>query len=305
LHIRPSRQVSFPLLRFIHTHPCASLPQNPIVTTTTTLFTAFSSFGLAAVSTWFASERWIFSRHKGKRWLQDSLDDLWDTMMSIPPFHQFIECLHVLALWTSSFLRRTRAVMTHASSVVTSFLRRRRAETLHPPSFDNVYPGAPSPDTVIPTRRGSEITFAPSPSQTSQVNSKHGSTLSFAPSSENPLCITGTSTSPSPSLSPSRARFIQAVRNVIRMQQVAQAHSRSLPPTLLSPGGMRPRDTQPVPMQRSRVAGLVPKLRGLTPMQDLAAHQALVRHLQFSPNGRFLATSRSVSHHLVGGRGLI
>jgi hypothetical protein len=221
--------------------------------------------------------------------------------MSIPPFHQFIECLHVLGLWTSSFSRRIRAVMTHASSEVTSLFRRRSAETLHPPSFENSNPGAPSPDSVLPTRRGSEISFAPSPSQTIQVNSKDGSTVSFAPSSENPLCITGPSTSPSPS----RARFIQAVRNVIRMQQVAQAHSRTLPPTLLLPGGMRPRDTQPVPMQRSRVAGLIPKLHGLTPMQDLAAHQALVRHLQFSPNGRFLATSRSVSCHLVGGRGLI
>ena len=218
--------------------------------------------------------------------------------MSIPPFHQFIECLHVLGLWTSSFSRRTRAMMIHASSAVTSFFRRPSAETLHSPPFENSYPGAPSLDTVLPIRRGSEITFAPSPSQTIQVNSKHGSTVSFAPSSENPLCITGTSTSPS------RARFIQAVRNVIRMQQVAQAHSPTLP-TLLSPGGTRPRDTQPVPMQRSRVAGLVPKLRGLTPMQDLAAHQALVRHLQFSPNGRFLATSRSVSCHLVGGKGLI
>jgi hypothetical protein len=52
-----------------------------------------------------------------------------------------------------------------------------------------------------------------------------------------------------------------------------------------------------VPVQSSRVAALVPKLRGLTLTQDLDAHQALVRHLEFSPNGKFLATSRFVFLH--------
>lgn len=46
-------------------------------------------------------------------------------------------------------------------------------------------------------------------------------------------------------------------------------------------------------MVRSRVAALVPRLRSLKPTQDIAAHQAPVRHLQFSPDGKFLATSRS------------
>lgn len=45
-------------------------------------------------------------------------------------------------------------------------------------------------------------------------------------------------------------------------------------------------------LRASRVAALVPKLKSLEATQDLAAHQALVRHLQFSPNGKFLATSR-------------
>ena len=45
---------------------------------------------------------------------------------------------------------------------------------------------------------------------------------------------------------------------------------------------------------RSRVAALVPKLKILDTTQDLAAHQALVRHLQFSPDGKYLDTSRSV-----------
>jgi hypothetical protein len=42
------------------------------------------------------------------------------------------------------------------------------------------------------------------------------------------------------------------------------------------------------------VARLVPTLKDFAPTQEFAAHQALVRHLQFSPNGNFLATSRLV-----------
>lgn len=45
-------------------------------------------------------------------------------------------------------------------------------------------------------------------------------------------------------------------------------------------------------VNRSRIAALVPKLKCLETTHDIAAHQALVRHLQFSPNGKFLATSR-------------
>jgi len=68
--------------------------------------------------------------------------------------------------------------------------------------------------------------------------------------------------------------------------------------------------TGPVTMPRSsRVASLVPRLQNMTPTQDIAAHAALVRHMQvsvnptaafvpvfngvsqFSPDGKFLATS--------------
>ncbi len=45
---------------------------------------------------------------------------------------------------------------------------------------------------------------------------------------------------------------------------------------------------------RSRLTTLVPKLKALEATQDLAAHTALVKHLQFSPDGKYLATSRFV-----------
>ncbi|KAI0296480.1 hypothetical protein BC826DRAFT_1005402 [Russula brevipes] len=268
-----------------------SSQQNRIVSTITTVFTAFSSFGLAAVSTWFASERWVFSRHKGKKWLQDSLDDWWDAVMAVPPLHQLLECIHVLGLWISSSPRRMRATATHVSSAVASVFHC-HSGTLYPSSSENSLSSAPTPNTAVPLglRRGSEMTFAASPtSPTTEAKSIPGSTVSFALPSEK-LGMTGSSASPPAS----RVRFVQAVRNVIKIQQATASRmqlTRTLSPIVLISDGMPRKDSQPMPVQSSRVAALVTKLRGLTPTQDLAAHQALVRHLQFSPNGKFLATS--------------
>jgi hypothetical protein len=296
LRIHPSRWPLSPRSLRILTHLAHFMIQNYIVCTITTVFTAFSSFGLAAVSAWFASERWVFARHKGKKWLQDSLDDFWDAAMSIPPFHQFVECLHALGLWTSSISHRMRAAATRISSAIASVFHRPFVDVLHSPSSENSLSSSPAPEAAgsIPqaSRRGSEVTFAP---PSTEIRSRQASTTSFALPSEMPSGATSTSTSPSPP----RVRFIQTVRNVIRMQRATSSQfqfSRSLTPTLLTPDGMHRKDTQPIPVQSSRVASLVPKLRGLKLTQDLDAHQALVRHLQFSPNGKFLATSRFVSY---------
>ena len=216
--------------------------------------------------------------------------------MSIPPFHQFVECLHVLGPCASSISRRTRAAATHVGSAITSVFPRRFAEVLHSSSSENSLTIVPAPGAVVSipqsSRQGSEITFAalPVPPPIAEAKSRQGSTTSFTLPSE---MSSGTPSPPSTS----RVRFVQAVRNVIRMQQATSSHSpfsRSLSPTFLTPDGMHRKDTQPMPVHTSRVAGLVPKLRGLTLTQDLDAHQALVRHLQFSPNGKFLATSRFV-----------
>ena len=281
----------------IRTHPAYFMLQNYIVCTITTVFTAFSSFGLAAVSAWFASERWVFARHKGKKWLQDSLDDFWDAVMSIPPFHSLIEGLHTLGLWASSISHRTRAAAAHTSSAIVSVFHRPSVDAFSS-SSENSLSSSPAPEAAVSipqgSRRGSEVTFVP---PTTEAKSRQGSITSVTlPSEMSPETSTA-------SPSPPRVRFVQTVRNVIRMQQATSSYSqfsRSLTPTLLTPDGVHRKDTQPMPVQSSRVANLVPKLRGLTLTQDLDAHQALVRHLQFSPNGKFLATSRFVSHSSSG-----
>lgn len=49
----------------------------------------------------------------------------------------------------------------------------------------------------------------------------------------------------------------------------------------------------PIPsLSGSRIGSLKSKLGSLKITKDLAAHELIVRHLQFSPDGKFLATSR-------------
>lgn len=49
----------------------------------------------------------------------------------------------------------------------------------------------------------------------------------------------------------------------------------------------------------SRMATLVPALKSLQPSQFFQPHTALVRHLQFSPNGEFLATCRYANATII------
>lgn len=104
-----------------------------------------------------------------------------------------------------------------------------------------------------------------------------------------------------------RQRFKGAVRSVIMMQQ-QQAGQVPLylrpfmPPRTPSfdrnsTAGMSPTRFSSIGLNTirgQRVSTLIPKLRTLEPIQDLSIHTALVRHLQFSPNGKYLATSRCV-----------
>ena len=50
--------------------------------------------------------------------------------------------------------------------------------------------------------------------------------------------------------------------------------------------------SESVLFNRPRISAFVPKLIEMKLIYDLAAHSALVRHMQFSPDGQFLATSR-------------
>ncbi|KAI0064262.1 WD40 repeat-like protein [Artomyces pyxidatus] len=273
-----------------------SSKQSAVVSTITTVFTAFSNFGLAAVSAWFASERWVFSRHKGKKWLQDSLDDAWDAVTSITLVHFLVELVRSTVISFRVASKRTREAAIQASSTLTNLFSRHSSDNIGASSSENSLPSAASPEGVLTslrTRRGSDGTFATSPVSEPKSPTIGGSTVDFHMSEK-----TGSGSPTVSPVSPSRLRFTNAVRSVMMMQQASgmsgftsPSRSRTLSASLVSPDGVRRKEAVPVPLRTSRAAGLMPKLKGLVATQDLAAHSALVRHLQFSPDGKFLATS--------------
>jgi hypothetical protein len=114
---------------------------------------------------------------------------------------------------------------------------------------------------------------------------------------------------PSPTLpSPGKQLWRNAIRSVKMRSAVSSPlgmsvigspreprRQRTTSSTLVSTPAERKRTTMEEPFKgllRSRVASLIPRLKDMETTQDVAAHQALVKHLQFSPDGKFLATSR-------------
>ncbi|KAG6888956.1 hypothetical protein C0992_006949 [Termitomyces sp. T32_za158] len=120
--------------------------------------------------------------------------------------------------------------------------------------------------------------------------------LSFA-SAMNGEYVAG-STSPAP-VSPGRQLWTSALRTVKMHSAISSpppepSRQRTSSSNIMERTKALTNDVGPgKAVMRSRVAALSPQLKQLEPTQDVAAHTGLVRHLQFSPDGRYLATSRS------------
>lgn len=120
---------------------------------------------------------------------------------------------------------------------------------------------------------------------------------SSQPNLESPTTtFSGTSNSPTTA----RDRLTSAIRSVMMLQSATSSPSSPFSPVrkrttssaLTDASRTTPETGITTTFRGSKVASLISKLKSLETTQDLAAHSALVRHLQFSPNGKFLATSR-------------
>lgn len=270
-----SRQVR--LYSIVRNVPCLNRPQIQTYTVSviTTVFTAFSSFGLVAVSMWFIFERWVFMRHRGSKWLRDSLDGCWVAIIDVVERRRYLSVFH-----------RTRDAIKNAKSSLIKLFRPH-------PTVEIII--APSPSW-------SSLTHAPSstartmtsnlaePQRPRSPSPKPSADTDTQASSQHLLEEVSDDASPAVARPAQRARFVQAIRSVIIAQQGSSGVSRATP-NIFSPEGVRQEELRGL-IRSSRVARLAPKLRDFAPTQEFAAHQALVRHLQFSPNGKLLATSR-------------
>lgn len=235
----------------------------------TTLFTALSSFGLVTVSTWFVLERWVSHKHNGSKWLRDFFDDIWKLVRPALSFRQVFYITH-----------RIRLALTRAKNWV----------------FQRFERPVPAPGQ---TSSWNSLAHATSPLHADV--SPHATSSDTASSQSDPIAD-GPSANSDPGLRPStvvvsprRARFAQALRSmmtkqtgVFTRQQVTQ-HST---PARFAPAESRQEELRGI-IRSSRVARLAPSLKVLSPTHDFTAHHALIRQLQFSPNGKFLATAAS------------
>ncbi|ESK86388.1 catabolite degradation [Moniliophthora roreri MCA 2997] len=257
-----------------------SSDQHRVTSTITTVMTATTSFGLIAVSLWFASERWTFLRHQGRKWLGDVLIETNEKILNMRGMGATRKMFHWCFERFVSVARRLHLVKSNlsidSSSDVANIHRGSDAKPMAP-ILENIHPGSPatptSPDTI--PRVASPVPGSP-----------------ITPTSPN-------------STTPGKELWRNAIRAVARRTAISsnlanlEMNSRGGGPRTphrkrtASSSETRRRAEEPVKigLMRSRVSALVPKLTCLEATQDLAAHQALVRHLQFSPDGKFLATS--------------
>lgn len=118
--------------------------------------------------------------------------------------------------------------------------------------------------------------------------------LCSSPTSVSPLPVYQTDNTPTlVNVSP-KERFVAAVRSVIMQRADNPRPSRTRMSSMASLDASLQYDAVEVFPSR---ADLIPALKSLTPSQDLNPHQDLVEHLQFSPDGKYLATCRFVVPH--------
>ncbi|KAF9225897.1 hypothetical protein BS17DRAFT_777834 [Gyrodon lividus] len=363
--------------------------QGKVTSTITSVFTAFTSFGLAAVSLWFASEKWTFVRFRGQKWLEDVLAEWWGRVvkfvgatMRVPPFSWIAglsELVWTGMMWVCTKVEAASGRAWHGMDrgvagagnkarmaairvgiklglrPVTDLERELASRSIaRPPSlsmsFRTAVTGTEKDDSVaLPTSLSQPSLVPPSPFGQPRHDSSRLARprpTSWRPDPRRSVDLydlgsptassqghivpggVGTTTSdvgnssgqPMSLMSP-RDRFTHAVHSVIMLQSASSGVSTFAPvrkrttssaitgtsavtgTSFIGPGGSsitlggNPRgygqgsSGGASGLRSSRLVSLVPKLRSLSTAQDILAHSALVRHLKFSPNGKFLATS--------------
>jgi len=285
-----------------------------VTSTVTTVLTAFTSFGLAAVSAWFASERWAFSRHRGQKWLSDILSEASDKFLQLRGIFGLIKAFKLASRQMNRFQRSFRHSCAGFLSCISCWKSRSKSDDDLENSLPTTAPHVYSLETKEPANpsksRFSDVTAVMSePSMPASplvpptpMNSPMENEIGFG--------LDSPTTSQGPTLG--KQLWKNAVKNVKLRNAIGASPATSSLTTVLGraepvrqrtlssgfealdkkktafPGGL------PTFSARLRVSTLVSKLQGLEATHDLAAHTALVRHMQFSPDGRFLATSRCV-----------
>ena len=279
----------------------------------TTVFTGFSSFGLAAVSTWFAFERVTYTRHKGKRWPADILADLnadirkdigIEWAENVLPQHA-----DRLGRWGRIFVNKIMRISANIGKAGTRLFNTLSIQTNReaPHEDEDILP-LPNQMSDAPVASPTRPALPHMPSgRTSRTESPCPTVRHLSPEPMIPTAkaVESPQASAIPQHLTGKGRFASAVRSVIMLRK---ASSSSLPVRAVrkmtgfsavvgalenSPRATFSRRDSAEPFtaaKLSRIIMMSHSLKSVDSIETLPAHQALVRHLQFSPDGKWLAT---------------
>ncbi|KAK7023190.1 catabolite degradation [Favolaschia claudopus] len=247
--------------------------QHRVTSAIITISTVFTSFGLAAVSTWLLFERYVFLRHRGGKWLPDVLAAMPDEIRAIPSVQR-----------TMDVLRKIRRRWRMAVKTIAQFASRvgSKIGLLYEDSSDSET-GDDLGGNILPVSnsrpRDASISAMTGVIQLAGSSDLNLSTIAPRPP-EPQIPVASTLTSPVSETgmanlnTPRRQRSSSSTTEFgERKRMLAEEHSKTV-------------------LTRSRtIATWRPKLQKLHPPVELEAHQALVCHLQFSPDGKYLASS--------------
>lgn len=299
--------------------------QSHVVSALVTGFTIVTSSGLICVGLWFASERWTFSRTRGQKWLWDLLNDFQAKCNKYLGITWLIE--HWPKDIRARVTRWTR-VWIHDSQLLLWTIygrcgrRKPREPTDEEKDHASDYPGAiyPRPDprsdfdagsiteTVMsgpasPTRTSEQRMLPPSSSVASFSTHMGGASTSGqwtgSPSIAQALLRSahgsGLPQTPEGDEQPKPIRLKLLVERIIAMnktQNRATVAARARAESDLVTGRRDSNDNYGAASyaHKARIRDLRPGLANLRITQFLNEHMALVKHMQFSPQGDYLAT---------------
>lgn len=215
-------------------------------------------FGLAAMSLWFAFERWIFNWHDGHKLLSDALKDAGQNVLDTRP-----------VAWSTTQMRRAFALGQKLFFI-----------------FGRIVKAVP-PGSAIwgSTSRSSTVDMDPE-APLDPIEAFFS--LELQPKDDDG----SDDNSPKHEALKGRERFIDFVNRVIERKRAMAPRPNFRRETRASRRQITDASDLNSTIPSARVNELVPKLKDMSVAQRCDYHTALVRDIQFSPDGKLLATSR-------------
>ena len=222
-------------------------------------------FGLAALSLWFAFERWIFDWHDGHKLLSDAIKDARQNFLSAGP-----------VAWSTSRVQGGFSLSRRFFAILSSASHSMKA----PWSIRSSSSHASASSDAEAQSDAMEMAAATPGMQRRFTASSSASTVDIPP-----LELKGVE------------RFKYIVNAIIianRMRRVGDDVPTPPSPEMFKRATRRITQVSDVAptVPSAMVNALVPRLRNLAVTSRLDAHNALVKDIQFSPDGKLLATAR-------------